>query len=111
MPMIIADKAKKHSFSRLALYFFIVFIVPGRLVAAELITKGERLTLNKGIEIAIKMHPQIQAAQNSVDIVKSRIGQAKAGYFPQINLSAGMRRNSSPLLSDPYTQYSQNLSL
>lgn len=84
---------------------------PCRLEAVELITKGETFSLNKLLEIAVKKHPQITSAQNTVDVVKSRVGQAKAGYYPQLNLSAGMSRNASPLLSDQFNQYQSNLSL
>ena len=109
--MIINNQSKQNYFSKLAVYSIILFIFPYRLAAAELITPGERLSPSKVVEIAIKMHPQLLSARNTVDVAKSRIGQARAGYFPQINLTAGMSRNTSPILPDSYNQYSQSLSL
>lgn len=60
----------------------------------ELIKKGDLLTLQRCIEIALKKQPDIVAARNSVSAAGSKIGQAQAGYYPQIDLSAGYSRIS-----------------
>lgn len=96
----------------LSLAIMLLFLaVPYAFATAEPIIKGETLGLGKLMNIALKKHPQIIAAQNTVDVAKGRVGQAKAGYYPQLNLSAGMSRNASPLLSDQFNQYQSSLSL
>ncbi len=96
----------------LSLAIMLLFLsVPCVFATAEPIIKGETLGLSKLVDIALKKHPQIIAAQNTVDVAKSRVGQAKSGYYPQLNLSAGMSRNASPLLSDQFNQYQSSLSL
>lgn len=92
---------------------FIIFFLclPCGLKAAELIAKGETLPLTKLLSIAVKKHPQILSAQGTVEAAKSRVGQAKAGYYPQLNLSAGMSRNASPLMPGQFNQYQSSLSL
>lgn len=69
-------------------------IVPFESDAEEVIKKGEMLDLQRCIEIAIKRHPNIIAAMGTVDVNRSRIGQAQANYYPQLNLSSGYRRYS-----------------
>ena len=83
--------------------------------ATELIAKGDVLTLQQCIEIALKNHPNINAATSNVRITDSKIGQARAGYYPQLTLQSGYQRIGPPLTSiinpDPYNQYSNTLSL
>lgn len=55
--------------------------------AEELIKPGETLRLEQAVEIALKHHPSILAAENSVEAGRSRIGQARSGYYPHIELS------------------------
>ncbi|NOX96625.1 MAG: TolC family protein [Nitrospirae bacterium] len=75
----------------------IVFIIPSPAGAGEIIKKGETLNLGQCIKIALKNHPDIIAARSTVGINQSRIGQAKAGYYPQISLSSGYSRYSPAL--------------
>ncbi len=60
--------------------------------AEEIIRKGELLTLERAVAIASERHPNISAARSSVDAAQSRVGQAKAGYYPQIDMTAGYSR-------------------
>lgn len=55
--------------------------------ADEIIKPGETLTLDRAIEIALKFHPRIIAAQKAVEAVRHRVGQARAGYYPHIDIS------------------------
>lgn len=72
------------------------FFTSGRLYAAdeEIVKKGELLTLQRCIEIALKKQPTIVASTYNVNVAQSRIGQAKSGYYPQIDLSSGYSRVS-----------------
>ncbi|TAN38598.1 MAG: TolC family protein [Nitrospirae bacterium] len=63
--------------------------------AQEIIKKGELVTLDRAIEIAIKKHPNISAALGSVEASQSRVRQAESGLYPQIDLSAGYSRIKS----------------
>ena len=102
---------KSRCFYRLLLVLLLVFIIPGHTSAQELITPGEKLNLDKCLDIALQKHPQILGALSTLDVNKSKIGQAQSGYYPQINYSAGLSRNASPLATNQYNQYSQALSL
>lgn len=72
-----------------------MFIIPLNAWAEKIIKKDELLGLGQCIEIALKVHPNIVAARNTIDINQSRIGQAEANYFPQVDWSSGYSRNKS----------------
>ena len=74
--------------------FFIVAL-PLHAEADGLIQQGESLNLERCIEIAVKMHPYIAAAKNTVSANESRIGQAKANYYPQITLVDKLQQDLS----------------
>jgi len=111
MVMISFYHARQRVFYRLCLSFFLVLTISYKLAAEELIGKGEQLNLPKCLDIAIKKHPQIAAATNNLDVQKGRIGQAKAGYYPQIKWNSGLSRNASPGKLSSYNEYSSSLSL
>ncbi|HXX58755.1 MAG TPA: TolC family protein [Thermodesulfovibrionales bacterium] len=60
--------------------------------ADEMIQKGEVLTIERCIEIALKRQPNIVASMNTVNVNESRIGEAKSNYYPQISGTAGYAR-------------------
>jgi outer membrane protein len=70
----------------------LIFLIPFTAGAEEIIKKGESLNLNRCVEIALKMHPNITAARNTVNVNESRVGQAKANYYPQIDWSSNYSR-------------------
>ena len=78
------------------------------------IKKNEVLTLERCLDIAFKNNPNIGLAQNTTKIYQSKIGQTKAGYFPQLNLASGYGRQN-PITSSPIdeanNQYSGNVNL
>ena len=104
---------KQRGVYRLLLLFLIFFrITSGEVVAEELIARGEILALSKCIDIALQKHPHILAAKNNLDVNKSRIGQAKADYYPQLKLSGGASRTSSSSGKIPsYSEYSSSVTL
>jgi outer membrane protein len=89
----------------------LLFMVPQDIAAAELIGKGEKINLERGIDIALKKHPQIRAAEHNIEASRSKIGQSRAGYYPQIKWSTGLSRNSSSLKAAPYNDYSSSVTL
>ena len=86
------DLMKKHWF---LIIICMVFLMPGPVVGEETIKSGERLKLERCIEIALTKHPDIMAAAHQVRIGDSRIGQARSGYFPQVNMETGYDRTQA----------------
>lgn len=81
-------------------------IIPFKAGADEIIKKDESLNLERCIEIALKKHPNIIAALSTVDISQSKIGQAKANYYPQLNWLSGYSKLSS--VSGTRSQFSSS---
>ena len=78
---------------RLSFFLAVIIIVlPFAVSAEEIIKKGEVLTVERCVEIGLKMHPSIYAARGNVAVFHARKGQAESGYFPQVNASLGYRR-------------------
>jgi len=101
----------------LSLVMVLFIIAPLAAAAEELIKKGETLDLQRCVAIALKRQPNILAAQNTVRVNESRIGQAKANYYPQVNWSTGYSRNYTGSQSSiygsnsPYNDYSSSVTL
>ncbi|MCX5821454.1 MAG: TolC family protein [Deltaproteobacteria bacterium] len=87
-------------------------ILPAAAGAEELIRKGETLDLQRCIAIALSGHPGIQAAIGTLRAGDSRIGQARSGYYPQLNGSAGYTRTDpTTSAAQVYDSYSSSVSL
>jgi outer membrane protein TolC len=86
-------------------------ILPARAGAEELIRKGETLDLQRCIAIALSRHPVIQAAAGTIRAGDSRIGQARSGYYPQLNGSTGYSRTNPTSAGQVYDSYSSSVSL
>ena len=71
-----------------------ILIVSSGAKAEEVIKKGELLNMDTCIEIALKKQPNIVAAKSTVNVNQSRVGQAKANYYPQVDLTSGYSRTS-----------------
>jgi len=101
---------------RLLLFLVCVGFCLGALrptaVAEGPVRKGEMLDLDRCIAIALSRHPDIQAAQGSLRAGDSRIGQARSGYYPQVNGSVGYSRTDPTTRgAQVYNSYSSRLSL
>jgi TolC family type I secretion outer membrane protein len=75
----------------------LLFISPA--YAEDIIKKGELLTLERSIGIALLHHPSILAAKGTVDVNQARKGQAESAYYPQIDASAGYSRQQPSTIS------------
>jgi len=77
--------------------------------------KSTALNLERCIEIALEKHPSINASAGAIKANESKVGQAKANYYPQVNLSTSYQRigpaSSYNGSSDPYNQYSTSVDL
>ncbi len=88
--------------------------IPANLTGTA-ITRGETLTLNRCVEIALGKNPTVVAAVNTVDVNSSRVGEARASYYPQVSASGAYSRIvSNPALSasgvrQEYDQYSGSI--
>jgi outer membrane protein len=71
---------------------FLIVAVPFEAGAQEIIKKGESLNVERCVEIALKMQPNILAATGTVRATESRIGQAESNYYPQVNWSSSYSR-------------------
>ncbi len=83
---------------------------PLEVKAEEIIKKGETLNLERCIEIALKMQPNVMAATSTVNVNESRIGQAKANYYPQVNWSSSYTRISPATVGSGSSSSSGNIS-
>ena len=89
----------------------LILIVSCKARAEEIIKKDEVLNLDRCIEIATKRHPDIIAALYTVNANKSRVGQAKANYYPQLNSTYFYDRISPTTPGSAYSQYSSDITL
>jgi TolC family type I secretion outer membrane protein len=99
---------------KILLLVLLLIISSQTLQAAETIQKGDILTLQQCINTALNNHPAINAAAGTIRQSESKIGQARAGYYPQINIQSDYSRIGpapTSLRSDPYNYYSNSLNL
>jgi outer membrane protein TolC len=72
-------------------------------------------TLEQCIAVALEKNPSLRAYAASIKASESRIGQAKAPYYPQLGLSTGYQRIGpyapAGTSADSYDQYSASISL
>ncbi len=62
----------------------------------SIIAPGQVLNVNQCIDIALSQNTALMVATGNVDISRSRVGQARSDYYPQINAFAGYTRSAVP---------------
>ena len=93
--------------------------LPGQSATGVQATPGPTLlTLSLCIETALKKNPNIIASGYTVDVNRSRVGEARSGYYPQLNASAAYTRINpvpiapgTPKPSRTFEQYSSSVTL
>jgi outer membrane protein len=70
------------------IFTFIYAILPAMLSAGQAFVPGESLDLDRCVSIAVANHPDIIASQSNYDASRSRVGQAKSAYMPQVSGTA-----------------------
>jgi len=99
----------------IVLVLMFIFLSPLLAGAESPVKKGERLDLQWCIETALRNHPVLQAARDTVRVGESRIGQARANYYPQVNLQADYSRirtaTSRVVERQTYNDYRSTVSL
>lgn len=76
--------------------------------AQETISPGEKVNLERCIDIALKNHPNVLGAAGAYGAGRSRIGEARANYWPQVSAGGAYSRNrasSNTLGPTTYNQY------
>jgi outer membrane protein len=80
------------------------------------IVKDEMLTLARCVDIALRKNPSIMASAGAVETSRSRVGQARSNYYPQLSAQAAYNR-ISPMQGaasgalQAYDQYSGSVNL
>jgi outer membrane protein TolC len=104
---------------RIIIPILLLLLIPFKVDAEDIIKKGETLSLQLCIEISLMRQPNILAAAGTVDVNRSRVGQAQANYYPEINLTSGYSkvatvgsgRTGVSASSDPFDQYTARAAL
>lgn len=104
---------------KIIISIFLLLLIPLKAGAEDIIKKGETLNLQRCIEISLLRQPNILAAASTVDANRSRVGQAQANYYPQIDLTsgysrvatAGFSRTGTSVSSDAFDQYTARAAL
>jgi outer membrane protein len=73
----------------LAIFLVMFFLLQSPLYGAT------PLTLDEALDTALKSHPQLIEAKENLHGAEARTGQALAGYYPQINISADWSKGRS----------------
>ncbi len=101
--------------NKIIFYGLIIFLLLGSTsYGADPIKKGDVLNLQQCIDIALQQHPNLNAAAGTIRASESKIGQARANYYPQLTFQSNYQRIGpapSSLRNDPYNQYSNTLNL
>ena len=63
----------------------ILTLLTQEVCAADEIKPGETLELSRCIAIALKNHPSLVSATGSFDASRSRVYEARSGYYPQVS--------------------------
>jgi outer membrane protein TolC len=71
------------------------------------------LNLAQAVELALRQHPSVKAAEQQVKAGKTKVGQAQSAYFPQVGLSAGYLRanNFQPQFGRRFDYFSYDASI
>jgi outer membrane protein len=86
------------------------------LRGAAYITAGQVLNMHQCIDIALGQNTAIMAAGGIVQISRSRLGEARSDYYPQLSAAAGYTRTAAPdtvvnLPANRYDSYTGSVQL
>jgi outer membrane protein len=95
----------------------LLLLIPFMADAGDIIKKGELLSIERCIEIALGNHPNIIASAYTVAVNRSRVGQSEADYYPRLDWTSGYSR-TSPVSgtgaddsADSFDQYTSSVTL
>lgn len=55
------------------------------------------LSLKQAVEVALRQHPQVEAARSATSAAQARIQAARSGYLPRLNYSESFQRTNNPV--------------
>jgi outer membrane protein TolC len=58
---------------------------------------GPELTLGDAVRTALEKHPALRAAEHAAVAAASGVDQARAGFFPRVDLSEGVVQSNNPV--------------
>ena len=100
---------------KIILIIIFIFLLPLVAKAIEPAVENTTYNLEQCISIALEKHPSLKASAGAIKVNESRVGQAQANYYPQLNLSTSYQRigpTSPPGTTlDSYDQYSTGVNL
>ena len=98
----------------IALIIILILALPFCLKAAPPLPDAA-YNLEQCIDTALEKHPSLRASAGAVKASESRVGQAKANYYPQLNLSSGYQRIGPTTppgeTREDFDQYSSSINL
>ncbi|HEV2387391.1 MAG TPA: TolC family protein [Candidatus Acidoferrales bacterium] len=66
----------------------------GQAAAAQ---TEEPLTLPKAVDLALKQNPALEASEDQARASRARVGEARAAWFPRVDVSQGFTRGNNPV--------------
>jgi outer membrane protein TolC len=85
----------------------VMLLLPGASPAGSadsLIRDGEHLTLERCVNIAVQNQPAILQYQYTAQVNEAMLGQARAGYYPQLDVTASYNQyNAISRQNDPHS--------
>ncbi len=94
-----------------------MFLSAGDVSAEEPPATATLLTLKEAIEIALSHHPSLLAARGTLQAQQARVGEARANFFPRLDLESDYQRATAnfapslPTRSGSFDNYTAALSL
>lgn len=85
--------------ARASCLFFLCALRTGARAADE--SNARVLTLQQAVTLAVRNQPSLRQAYANVDVASARVEQARAGYLPQIALSAQYQRTTGNFVARP----------
>lgn len=76
-----------------ALFVWLLIALPGAAAARDPIKQGDVLELDRCISIALERHPSLLGAEGSLKASRSRVYEAKSGYYPHVNATSAFNRS------------------
>lgn len=73
--------------------FIALLVFTGKAMAQS----RQPLTLRQAVELALKQNPALRAAQDQADISHAQVGQARAGWFPRLDVNQSFTRGDNPI--------------
>ncbi|HVB32850.1 MAG TPA: TolC family protein [Patescibacteria group bacterium] len=74
--------------------FLIAFLICAAGGAAR---AQQPLTLRQAVELALKQNPALRAAREEADVAHARVGEARAGWLPRLDVHQSFTRGDNPV--------------